>query len=194
MAAQEPVVEGAPSERPMLASGGVYLRPAERDDIPRFVRWLSDAETARFLAARSPLSIAKEERWFEQMLERHGTEMWFFVVCRREDDRPIGTVALGDIDQPNGSAQVGIALGEARGEGLGTDAMRAILGLGFGELRLERIWLDVVAQNAPAIRSYGKVGFVHEGTLRRAMFSAGDFHDVLRMAILRAEWDAVRAG
>jgi RimJ/RimL family protein N-acetyltransferase len=172
-------------ERPMLASGGVYLRPAEREDIPRFIRWLGDAETSRFLGQRAPLSRAGEERWFDRMSERHGIEVWFFVICRRETGHPIGTV---------GSAQLGIALGEDRGQGLGTDATRAVLGFGFGELRLERIWLDVYVDNAPAVHVYEKLGFVREGTLRNAMFRGGAFCDVYRMAILRSEWDAVRAG
>lgn len=181
-------------ERPMLASGGVYLRPAERDDIPRFIRWLGDADTSRFLGQRAPLSRIGEERWFDRMAERHGTDLWYFVICRRESGQPIGSVGLGDIDPANGSAQLGIALGEDRGQGLGTDAMRAVLDFGFGELRLERIWLDVYVDNGPAVHVYEKLGFVREGTLRHAMFRAGAFCDVYRMAILRSEWDAVRAG
>ena len=180
-------------ERPMLASGGIYLRPAESEDIPRLVRWLNDAETSRYLAKRSPLSLAMEERWFERMLERHGSELWYFVVCRAADGRAIGMVALGDVDALNGAAEVGITLGEERGHGFGTDAMRAILDFGFGELRLERIWLDVVAENAPAIRSYEKTGFALEGTMRRALLIGGEFHDVLRMAILRSEWASGRS-
>lgn len=179
--------------RPRLASGGVYLRPAERDDIPRFVRWFSDAAMVRFLASTAPFSTAEEERWFERMLERQRTSAWFFVICRRTDGTPIGTIGLEDLDPVNGSAQVGIALGESRGEGLGSDAMRAILGFAFEELRLERVWLDVAAENAPAIRSYAKVGFVTEGTLRRAWFLEGGFHDLHRMAILRDEWTAAVA-
>lgn len=188
MAGQEP--EGSPArhERPMLASGGVYLRPAERDDIPRFIRWLGDAETSRFLGQRAPLSRAAEERWFDRMAERHGTDLWHFVVCRRETGHPVGFVGLGDLDHANGSAQLGIALGEDRGQGLGTDAMRAILDFGFGELRLERIWLDVYVDNDPAVHLYEKLGFVHEGTLRHAMFREGTYSDIYRMAILRSEW------
>jgi RimJ/RimL family protein N-acetyltransferase len=50
------------------------------------------------------------------------------------------------------------------GQGLGTDAMFALLDFGFGQLRLERMWLEVYDFNRRARRSYEKCGFVLEGT------------------------------
>ncbi len=81
-------------------------------------------------------------------------------------------------------------IGEAgdRGRGLGTDALRAILSFAFGSLRLERVWLDVYDFNPGARRVYERVGFVHEGVLRHAVFRGGRFVDVHRMAILADEW------
>src|SRR5260221_9637670 len=96
---------------PMLGHGSIYLRPAERDDLPRFVRWLSDARTSRTLALISPLSQALEERWFEQVLERQGRDRWHFVVCLLADDRPLGAIELFDLDTTNGSAGLGIVIG-----------------------------------------------------------------------------------
>jgi RimJ/RimL family protein N-acetyltransferase len=179
----------------MIAHGLVYLRPAERDDLPRFVAWLGDRETSRTLALRSPLSLAMEEGWFEQLLGRQGSEIWHFVICRRADDRPVGAIDLHEIDQTNGSAGLGIVIGDPAdtGQGYGSDALRALLAFGFGELRLERVWLDVYDFNDRARHVYERVGFIHEGTLRRAMFRGGEFHDVHRMAILRDEWIAGRA-
>ncbi|HEX5824315.1 MAG TPA: GNAT family protein [Candidatus Limnocylindrales bacterium] len=177
---------------PILAHGLIYFRPAERDDLPLFVRWLSDARTTRTLAVVSPLSQPLEERWFEQMLEHHGRDRWHFVICRLADDRPVGVIDLHEIDTTNGSAGLGILIGtpDDTGQGYGSDALRAILAFGFGELRLERIWLEVYAINEGARRVYERVGFVHEGTLRRALFRGGSYHDVHRMAILRLEWSA----
>jgi RimJ/RimL family protein N-acetyltransferase len=88
----------------------------------------------------------------------------------------------------------GIVIGEEtdRGKGYGTDALNAICDFGFGELRLERIYLDVFADNARGQRSYAKAGFVLEGTQRRAHFTDGDFVDVHRMSLLRGEWLARR--
>lgn len=176
--------------QPMIAHGTVFLRAAERDDIPRFVSWLNDYDTSRTLALRAPLSIPLEERWFEQMVESQGKDGWFFVACLAADGRPIGTVGLFELDLFNGSAGLGITVGTAadRGKGHGTDMLRALLGWAFGFLRLERVWLDVYDLNADARRVYERVGFVHEGVLRHAAFREGRFIDVHRMSILADEW------
>ena len=84
----------------------------------------------------------------------------------------------------------GIAIGEKAfwGQGLGTEALEALVDFAFGSLRLERIGLDVYDYNPRARRSYEKVGFVLEGTRRRAHYRDGEFHDVHVMALLRDGW------
>lgn len=183
-----------PTDRPepMLAGRLVYLRPGERADIPLFVRWLSDAGTTRNLAIRSPIGQAMEERWFETMLDHHGRERWFFVICRLEDDRQVGSLDLHAVDLTNGSAGIGIAIGDPSdtGRGYGSDAMAVLIRFAFDELRLERVWLDVYDENTGARRVYERLGFVHEATFRRGLYRRGAFIDVLRMGLLRDEWHA----
>ncbi len=178
---------------PVLRGERVYLRPAERSDLPTFVRWLNDAEVVRHLALRSPLSMAMEEGWFDQMLAAQGKRQYLFVICLIADGRQIGTTDLRDINQEDGNAAFGIVIGEKAewNKGYGTDALSAICDFGFGALRLERIELDVYAGNDRAQRSYEKAGFQVEGTLRRAHFSEGEHVDVTRMALLRDEWLAL---
>jgi RimJ/RimL family protein N-acetyltransferase len=168
----------------------VHLRPGERTDIPLFVRWLTDARTTDHLALRSPIGEAMEERWFEDMLDHHGRDRWFFVICQLEDDRAVGSIDLHALDLTNGSAGLGILIGDPAdtSQGYGSDAIRALLDFGFGELRLERIWLDVYDDNARARHVYERIGFIHEGTFRRGLFRHGRYVDVHRMAVLRGEW------
>ena len=181
-----------PPAMPILRAPRIYMRPAERSDLPLFVRWLGDAETKRHLALRSPISEAMEEKWFEQTVEHQGRTSYHFVICLLDDGRPIGAADLRDIDLENGHADFGIVIGE-KGEwnrGYGTEALEALCDFGFGQLRLERIALDVYAGNKRAQRSYEKAGFQLEGTLRHGHFSDGQFIDVLRMSLLRSEWEA----
>jgi RimJ/RimL family protein N-acetyltransferase len=181
---------------PMIADGPIYLRPGERSDVPLFVRWYTDARTTRTLLMSSPIGEEMEERWFEKMIEAQGTDRFFFVICRRSDDRRLGSIDLHEVDRRHGGASLGIAIGDPAdtGQGYGTAALRALVRFAFDELRLERVELDVYAFNDGARRLYERVGFVHEGTRRRALFRGGAFHDVHRMAILREEWTAARDG
>jgi RimJ/RimL family protein N-acetyltransferase len=180
----------------MIADGSVYLRPAEREDIPLFVRWFNDYATSRTLGLRSPMSIAMEEQWFERAVADQGKTGYHFVACLRADDRPIGTIGLFDLDLNNGSAGLGISVGETadRGRGHGTAMLRAMLGWAFAHLRLERVWLEVYDFNPGARRVYQRVGFVDEGVSRHAIFREGAYRDVHRLAILRDEWLAVQDG
>ena len=177
---------------PILRGELTYLRPAERTDIPTFVRWYTDLRTTRTLMFVGPMGTAFEEAWFTQMSEHHGKDRWFFVICRLEDDRPVGSTDLHEVDLRNGSASLGIAIGDPddTGQGYGSDALRTLIAFGFDQLRLERIELDVYDFNDGARRVYERVGFRHEGTLRHALYSDGAFHDVHRMSVLRDDWAA----
>ena len=185
--------QAAPPANPIIRGEKVYLRPSERSDLDDFVRWFNDADTMRYLAMRAPMGRAAEERWFDSMLERQGKGDYHFVICLLEDGRAIGTIGLHEVDQESGSAAFGIAIGEKAewDKGYGTDALNAIADFGFGELRLERIYLDVYEQNLRAQRSYEKAGFTTEGTMRSALFKHGRFADVHRMSLLRDEWLAL---
>lgn len=175
---------------PMLRAGRVFLRPAERDDLALFVRWLGDKRTSQFLAVKAPFSLAMEERWFEDLLEHQGRDRWHFVICRLDDERPVGAIDLHGIDQVNGGAGLGVMIGHPAdtSHGYGSDAIAALLDFAFSELRLVRVWLDVYDFNERARLVYERLGFVHEATFRHGLFRAGRYVDVHRMGILLDEW------
>ena len=179
-----------PEPRRIIRGERVFLRASERSDVPAFVRWFNDADVLRNLAGRAPMSEAAEAQWFDRMLAAQGTTDYHFVICLLDDGRPIGTIGLHGLDLVNGTAELGIAIGEKAewGKGHGTDATRAICRFGFDELRLERISLCYYDGNERGRRTYEKAGFVHEGTLRSAHFARGEHHDIHIMSILREEW------
>ncbi len=180
----------------MIAHGTVYLRPADRTDIPLFVSWMNDWGTSRTLSMVAPISEPMEEAWFDQVNAGQGKDGYHFTACLVADDRPIGTVGLFDLDLRNGNAGLGISIGRAedRGKGYGTDMLKALLWFGFAQLRLERIWLDVYDTNDGARRLYERIGFVHEGVSRHAVFREGAFRDVRVMSMLVEEWRALQPG
>jgi RimJ/RimL family protein N-acetyltransferase len=183
----------APAPRPMLRGERVWLRPIEPEDIVANSSDAGDAEVGHFLGVKTPMSRAGSERFATEILAFVGQTGYPYAICLLDGDLKIGTIFLRDVDKVNGSGTVGIFLGDRRylGQGYGTDALNALEDFGFGELRLERIELEVFDYNTRAIRSYVKAGFQTDAVLRHARFHRGAHHDVHIMSILRDDWIAL---
>lgn len=87
---------------------------------------------------------------------------------------------------------MGIALSdkERSGQGLGTDAVTALLDFAFDSLDINRIWLTTGANNERAQRSYEKAGFSVEGTIKEHRLYNDHYQDSLLMSILRSDLDS----
>jgi RimJ/RimL family protein N-acetyltransferase len=182
-----------PPPRPMIRGERIWLRPTEPSDVVNDSAYAGDAEVGHFLGAKSPMSRAAAERFSTMIFSQAGETGYGYSICLLGTEQSIGTVFLRDVDKVNGSGVVGIFLGDRRylGQGYGTDALNALVDFGFGELRLERIELEVFDYNARAIRSYVKAGFQTDAVLRHSRFHRGAYHDVQIMSILRDDWLAL---
>lgn len=178
----------------MIYGKRVRLRGAERSDLEKFVTWVNDPEVTAGLTLFLPMSSVDEEKWFEHAMQRPQEEKPLVIDMKDGTDwRLIGNSSFFDFDWVARSAEVGIMIGDKTvwNQGYGSEVMTLLLRHGFGTLNLNRIYLRVYAENKRAIRAYEKVGFVHEGRMRQAVYKNGCYNDVLYMSVLREEWDAV---
>jgi putative acetyltransferase len=84
------------------------------------------------------------------------------------------------------AASLGLSVDDAfHGRGIGRKLMEAMLDVADNYLGLNRVELEVMADNPRAIRLYERLGFEREGCKRKAVFRGGEFVDVLVMARLR---------
>ncbi len=177
----------------MIYGERIRLRASERSDLQQFAAWLNDPEIRQGLAHYRPFSMVEEERWFENMLDRPADEHPMVIeVLEGEDWLAIGNCGLMLFDWRIRMAEAGIFIGEKRlwNQGYGSEAMTLLLRHAFETLNLNRISLHVYETNLRAIRSYEKVGFIHEGRLRQAEYQDGRYVDVVLMSVLRSDWQA----
>lgn len=171
----------------------IRLRAVEREDVKKYFEWVNDPEVTFGLSLYLPMSMTDEEKWFERMSSRAPDEKPFSIEVRAGDGwRLIGNCTFFDIDFVAHCGELGIMIGDKSlwNQGLGTETMGLLLRHGFETLNLNRIFLKVYADNPRAKHAYEKAGFVHEGTLREAVFKRGKFGDVHIMSVLRREWEA----
>ena len=69
-----------------------------------------------------------------------------------------------------------------QGRGVGTALMAALVDIAGNWLNLKRVYLTVLADNAPALALYRRFGFVEEVHKRADVFRAGGFADAKVMA------------
>jgi RimJ/RimL family protein N-acetyltransferase len=182
----------------MILGQRVRLRPVEKDDLPRFVKWFGDPELRSYLAAHLPLGQVQEERWFERNLGQGSEQTWAIEAEPADAVGPwvhIGSCGYHEVEWRHRVGTVGILIGarDYWGKGYGTDAMQTLVAWGFYTLNLNRVQLHVYSDNERAIRSYQKVGFLIEGRLRQANYYNGAYRDTIVMGVLREDWQRALA-
>jgi RimJ/RimL family protein N-acetyltransferase len=171
----------------MLAGDRICLGPLLRDDGPLLFGWLNTLSVGHFNGSYRPTDQVKFDQWFA------GTgadpSRVVFAIRRKSDLRLLGFVQIVDINAAHRTASLGILIGAAndRGQGFGQEAIRLAVDFGWRDLNLQRLTLFVYGDNPRAARAYQNVGFQIEGTMRRAAYVGGLFHDITIMGMLRPD-------
>ena len=179
--------------QPFLIGKQVYVRGVECADLPAMIEWVNDHDATKYMFTgdRPALLERLQERW-EAERESHNTIP--FAVCTKNDDTFVGTTGLYEIQWIMRTAEFRIFLGAKNhwNRGIGTECARLMLVYAFDKLNLNRVQLGVNAANEGAVRSYEKSGFLREGVLREEQYRNFRYYDVIRMAMLRREYETLR--
>ena len=169
----------------------VALGPLHRGLLPLIERWDNDFQVADLRGDDPRPHTAESIAAGWEPLLRGEREDWIgFAIYALPDLRPIGITNIRDFTNPHGTAEFGIAIGEAtdRGQGFGTEATRLVLDYAFTILGVYNVWLDTLAYNMGAIRAYEKAGFCEIGRRRGARMLAGKRYDVVLMDCIDDEF------
>lgn len=180
---------------PVKIGERIYLRPLERDDARELAMASHlERETAYSARGRVPVSVLAYEAWPRKLEGRHTPEDIVFAICRRDDDRFLGTVRLGHLDWVNRTAETGTGLltPADRGQGIGTEAKHLLLEYAFIDLGLHALNSMVYEHNARSVAALRKQGYRLAGRLTADVQRDGGFHDTLVFDITRADWERAR--
>lgn len=151
-----------------LLTDRLTLRPFTADDLDDLVELDSDPEVMRYLTSgrATPREVIAAETLPRFMAPRGGVAVWAWAVVARQDDGFLGWASLRPPEvAPAQEAELGYRLRRAAwGQGLASEAARALIAHGFGSLDLQRVWAQTMAVNHASRRVMEKAGLAHVRT------------------------------
>lgn len=149
-----------PSVTPIIEAQ-IQLRLLTEADLPMTLHWRNQDNIRRWFIHSDVITSQQHQAWFEQYNQKEND--FVFIIEEQEMlGRPIGQVALYNIDQLKKQAEFGrllIGEQEARGKGLARLATELLLTFAFDYFELNQIFLEVFDSNTPAITIYHQCGF-----------------------------------
>lgn len=176
---------------PTLTTKRLRLRAVKLADVEAMHACFGDPEAMKYWNRPAHARVAETDR-----VVRRGTVfapfkklMW--AVDETATGQCIGMVNYHNVDMHHRHADVGYLLRRDRwGQGLGREAMEAVVGHCFRGLKLNRLQAVIDPDNAASRKLVEALGFTLEGVLRETLFLGGAWRDDCVYGLLAREWAA----
>lgn len=168
------------------------LRRLARSDLEIVMHWRMLPDVTRYMYTDPQLTMEDQARWFERISQSERDRIWIIEIDN--PGKPVGVLSLSDIDTVNQRCCWAYYIGSdiARGRGLGKLLECNIYDYVFERLGLNRLWCEVLSSNERVVALHERFGSKVEGVLRQHIRKNGEFLDVVRMAILKTDWVALK--
>ena len=170
-----------------LKGNGVTLRRLRSGDARAYAAaFKDDPELGRLIGTETDPDEAR-------VRDRATADRRFELAITDADDAFAGMVLLHSLDERHRHCEVGFWLvPAARGIGLATRAVRLVVSWAFEELDVLRVEMTSTPDNAGVFALAERLGFTHEGVLRKRNVERGQRVDVVWFGVLREEWRSQR--
>lgn len=172
---------------PTLTTERLILRPFDLADAPAVQRLAGDPAIAdTTLNIPHPYEDGVAETWIASHQEAFSAgQSVTLAITRRGDGALLGAIGLRT-NQRFDRAEMGYWVGKPYwNQGYASEAARALIGYGFGQLGLNRIYAHHLVRNPASGRVMEKAGMAYEGTLRQHVKKNDVYEDLRLYAVLR---------
>ena len=147
------------------------LRKIEPSDLPFLYQWENDAMMWADSDTHNPLSRHDLHQYIENTTGDIYRDGQLRLIVERRDERGevreiLGCIDLFDFDARNRKAAIGMYIApEARGQGVGKQAVQLLLDYAFGFLHLRMLYAIISVHNTACSHIYEQMGFVGSSLL-----------------------------
>ncbi|MDR2083432.1 MAG: GNAT family N-acetyltransferase [Bacteroidales bacterium] len=140
----------------------VYLRALEPSDLNILYDWENNIELWKHGVTLMPYSKDTLSQFINQSMnyDIYTSKQLRLIVCKKDDDIPIGCIDLSDFEPLHRRAAVGIMIvKEERNKGFAKDALEIIINYTFNILNLRQLYCNIEVDNTISIELFTKLNF-----------------------------------
>jgi RimJ/RimL family protein N-acetyltransferase len=181
-----------------LRTERLILRLFTNDDLEAVYDMQSRPEVARYLywspRDRRGAADSLREKLKCARIEVEG-DILNLAVTRARGGPVIGDLMLHYVSAAHRQAEIGYVFHpDAQGEGLATEAARAVVDLAFRELGVHRVFGQIDARNTASARVLERLGMRREAHLVENEWVKGEWTDEVIYGVLADEWARLSSG
>ena len=177
---------------PQLETTDLVLRRMQETDSGALFRILADNEVTKYYddGPFTDISQATDQikAWENGFLNKRCIR---WGIARKGEREIIGSCGYYGFHTWHMRASIGYELARSSWrQGIMTEALEAIIDLGFGVMNLNRIDAVVIPENEASIKLLEKLGFLNEGLLKEfENWGSKGYVDLYMFSLLRKEWN-----
>jgi RimJ/RimL family protein N-acetyltransferase len=166
----------------MLRGDYVVLRIPEADDAGIMTAWQNDMDVVKYMRFLYPVSKKKQVDIIREIASDGKSKIF---LIENEDQVPIGTCSLTNIDWVNSTAEINVALYAKNcwGRGYGYDTVKTLTNFGMNEINLYTVYAFIPEDNERAVKCFQKAGYEIEGVLFNRFYMEGRYKSIFSMSI-----------
>ena len=175
----------------------ITLQPFTVADFSQLMGWIDDERLMKEWSGSMfsfPLSEAGLNWYVKDSNNLHDPNVFIYKAVDSKTGITVGHISLGGISQRDRAGRITrVLVGNTteRRRGICQGMMKALLRIGFEDLKLHRISLGVYDFNHAALNCYLKCGFRQEGVLRDVVKHGDAYWNLIEMGMLEDEWRAL---
>ena len=164
------------------------LRGIADDELELMRAWRNEPAVRANMYTQHEISREEHLTWWGKMKTRKDQKYFMYEMA----GVPMGIAAFAGIDMQSQNSAWAFYASPSASKGTGSKMEFLMLEHAFEDLKLQKLYCEVLAFNTPVIKLHQKFGFNIEGVFRQQHKANNDFIDIYRLGILLPEWQEHR--
>lgn len=169
----------------------ISIVPVTIDDIELIREWRNSRLINDASITQKTLTAEMQADWFKKVLGDEKFTQWII----KADTHKIGYAAIKGLDESNSRVEFSslyIGDGAYIGTGVGAEAEFLVLEYIYNELKVEKIFCEVLSDNTKVVNLHKKFGFEVKGVQRKHYIKNTQPLDIILLALFRDIWSVKR--